>query len=907
MNKHHSCLNTRAIIEYFLENSPEQVPNLLEGLGPEIEALSNPQEFLMEINNWVSSDVMLKMFDNAKQLSKDDDIAFKIGFEAAARKKLGYVQRIIMFAYKNPRRTLKKAQTINDKFNKNKVIEIVETSRDRATIRLHWLKHIPSCLDFCLYNKGIYSGIPTIWNLPPAQVIENKCFFRGDEYCEYQLLWEKRSVFKETLLRTLIPWRLLTSTIEELERDKELLKKKFDEVHRLNVQLKEKIDQLMCLTETSAAVLSVLQLEELLQATLRLLINFAKLDRAGIFLLDNKEKVLELQHAVGIEADLFEKLKGYKIPLSKVDNIIARVAMNGIPIVIHDVDRSKLNKTNILIQQFQPKVFILAPLTVRGKVIGVILADRLDPHTTITAADKEFVVSFANQIAIALENAILYRKLEISERKYRELVENAHEGIWIIDEHGIIKFVNRRMRKITGYAELEGKNISEVFAPDNTKIFLEVLFQNLKGTSVQKELDFTVKDGGQVSVIMSSVPLVEKDQFLGAFAMFTDITEKKKMEKQLLQKQKMEAIGTLAGGIAHNFNNILMNIMGLTSLAKTALDNCHPAAAELKHIEQEVGKGAELTKQLLSYGRDTQHKPKATDLNKLLNQTAELFCRTRKEIRIVKNLTPNLPAIEVDQWQLEQVFLNLFINACQAMSEQGELVLSTKEVILQEDFCQPHGQAPGPYIHLALTDSGIGMDAETKARIFEPFFTTREIGQGAGLGLATSYAIIKKHKGIVEVDSEPGKGTTFHIFLPVTPKSIVSEPVAELQFVRGYGVILLVDDEDMLRTVGAKILERLGYTVLQAQSGKQAISIYQDQKDRIDLVILDMIMPGMSGGETYSFLKQINPDIKVLISSGYGLEGEGSKMIDADHLDFIQKPYRIEVLSQKIADILNIN
>ncbi|MFP3868659.1 MAG: response regulator [Desulfobacteraceae bacterium] len=907
MQKHHSCLNTRAIIEYFQEISPSQVPKLFEGLGPEIDALDNPQEFLMEINNWVSSDVVIKMFDNAKKITKDNEIAFKIGFESAARKKLGYVQRIVMFAYKNPRRTLKKVQAINDKFNKNKVIEIVETKRDRATIRLHWIKHLSSSRDFCLYNKGIYAGIPTMWNLPPAEVQETKCFFEGDEYCEYNFVWKKKSFFKELLLWMLVPWRLLTSTIEELERDKELLKKKFDEVHRLNVQLKEKIDHLMCLQETSTAVLSVLDLEELLQATLRLLLNFAKLDRAGIFLLDDNGRVLELQYGVGIEADLLNKLRGYKIPISKVDNIIARVAMNGIPIVIQDVEHSKLNKANILLQQFKPKVFMLAPLTVRGKVIGVILADRLDPKAVITETDKEFVVSFANQIAIALENAILYKKLSISERKYRELVENAHEGIWIIDENGKIKFVNRRMREITGYAELENRNISEVFAQENTKILIEALFQNLKGNSVRRELEFMVKDQGRVSVIMSSVPLVENDQFLGAFAMFTDISEKKKMQKQLLQKQKMEAIGTLAGGIAHNFNNILMNIMGLTGLAQSDIGGSHPVYAELKQIEQEVSKGADLTKQLLSYARGNQFEPKPTDLNALIGKTADLFCRTRKDICIAQNLAPQLPPVEVDQGQFEQVLLNLFVNGWQAMSNAGELVLSTREVYLGEDYCRINGQQPGRYVHIALSDFGEGMDAQTKARVFEPFFTTRDVGQGTGLGLATSYAIIKNHKGIIEVESEKGRGTTFHIYLPVTQKPIVTEEAVSHQYIKGSGTILLVDDEEMIRTVGTKILERLGYKILPAESGQRAISIYREGKDDIDLVILDMIMPGMGGRETYKLLKQINPGVKVLISSGYGLEEEGPGMIEDGNLDFIQKPYRIEALSQKIADMLNMN
>ncbi|MBM4284290.1 MAG: PAS domain S-box protein [Deltaproteobacteria bacterium] len=249
MEKHHSCLNTRAIIEYFQEHFPEEVSGLFRELDPEIDQLPDPQEFLMEINNWVSSRVVIKMFQNARRLSQDPEIAYKIGLDSAARKKLGYVQRIILFAWKNPRRSLPKVQKVNDKFNRNKRVELVEATRHRAVVRLHWFPEVPAVSDFCLFNKGIYTGIPTIWNLPPAILVENKCYFKGDDYCEYQLKWVWKFSLKESLLRMLTPWRALRYTIDELERDKELLKRKFDEVHILNIQLREKIDQLLNLQE----------------------------------------------------------------------------------------------------------------------------------------------------------------------------------------------------------------------------------------------------------------------------------------------------------------------------------------------------------------------------------------------------------------------------------------------------------------------------------------------------------------------------------------------------------------------------------------------------------------------------------------------------------------------------------
>lgn len=598
MEKHHSCLNTRAIIEYFQENLPEEVSGLFNGLGPEIEGLANPQEFLMEINNWVSSDVVTRMFENAKKLSHNNNIAFKIGFESAARKKLGYVQRIIMFAHKNPRRSLKRVQEINDKFNRNKTIELVETKRDSAVVRLHWFRDIPAHIDFCLFNKGIYSGIPTIWNLPPAILEESKCYFQGDDYCEYHLKWQKRFSLKESMLKFLVPWRALTYTIEELERDKELLRKKFDEIHRLNIQLKEKIDQLMCLQETSTAVLSVLNLEKLLQVTLRLLVNSAKLDRAGILLLDEQAEFLELTYAVGVESELFDKVRNYKIPVSKVDNVIARVAMTGTPAVIQNVERSKLNLNNPLIQQFKPKAVILAPLTVRTKIIGVLLADRVHPEAMISEGDKEFVVSFANQIAIALENAILYRKLEVSERKYRELVENAHEGIWIIDDKGQIKFVNRRMREITGIDVLENKNAYDLFDWNSRKLLGNVLARNKKNRVAQQELEITCKNRGVAAVIMSSVPLFENGEFIGAFAMFSDITALRETEKRFRKIFEEAAIGMSLvdmEGYLLDSNPALQQMLGYTKeelYRRSHQDFTHPEDVQTSiRMFQELGEG----------------------------------------------------------------------------------------------------------------------------------------------------------------------------------------------------------------------------------------------------------------------------------------------------------------------------
>jgi signal transduction histidine kinase/FixJ family two-component response regulator len=377
------------------------------------------------------------------------------------------------------------------------------------------------------------------------------------------------------------------------------------------------------------------------------------------------------------------------------------------------------------------------------------------------------------------------------------------------------------------------------------------------------------------------------------------------LEKQLLQAQKMEAVGTLAGGIAHDFNNLLMGIQGLSSLMLLDITSTHHHYEKLKNIEQYVLRGADLTKQLLGFARGGKYEVKPTDLNELLAKSSQMFGRTKKEISIFTKLDPEVWTVEIDQGQIEQVLLNLYVNAWQAMPGGGGLYLDTKNVILDESGPQPFYVKPGKYVQVSIADTGVGMDDRTKERIFEPFFTTKEMGRGTGLGLASAYGIIKSHGGVITVQSVKGQGTTFVIHLPASERRPEKEKTPINMLLQGHETILLVDDEEMVLNVAVEMLKRLGYKILTAQSGQEALEIFKRHKEAIDLIVLDMIMPGMSGSETYNLLKNILPDIKVLLSSGYSISGEATEILNRGCQGFIQKPFDIKQVSCKIRDILD--
>jgi CheY-like chemotaxis protein len=366
----------------------------------------------------------------------------------------------------------------------------------------------------------------------------------------------------------------------------------------------------------------------------------------------------------------------------------------------------------------------------------------------------------------------------------------------------------------------------------------------------------------------------------------------------------MEAIGTLAGGVAHDFNNLLMGIQGYTSLMLLNMEPGHQYYEKLKNVEHLVRSGADLTKQLLGFARGGRYQVKVTDLTEVLKNLAAMFMRTKKEITVHEKYQDDLYPVDVDQSQIEQAFLNLYVNAWQAMSGGGHLYVDAQNVTLDENYLKSYSVLPGRYVLVSVTDTGVGMDERTMKRIFEPFFTTKEMGRGTGLGLASVYGIVKGHKGLINVYSQVGHGTTFNIYLPASKEEAKNPAQDPEELLKGDETILLVDDEETIIDVGREILETLGYKVMVASGGREAIEIYRAHRQDVALIILDMIMPDLEGGKTFDALKEIEPKVSVILSSGYSLNSETEAIMQRGCKAFMQKPFNVYALSRTIREVM---
>lgn len=492
------------------------------------------------------------------------------------------------------------------------------------------------------------------------------------------------------------------------------------------------------------------------------------------------------------------------------------------------------------------------------------------------------------------------------------ILNNAPFLMWLKDREGRFLAVNDVFAKSCGQQfpqAVVGKTDFDVWPADLAEGY-RADDREVMDLKVQRQVEEQVFDQGGVKWFETfKTPILdEQGHVVGTTGFARDITEQKGLQRQLLQAQKMEAIGTLAGGIAHDFNNLLQVTLGYSDLLLSEKSKADPDYAELQKIHQAALSGAELVKNLLMFSRKSDPEPVAMDLNKKIQHVEKLLHRTiPKMIDIRLDLASGLARINADSAQIEQTLMNLAVNAKDAIGEQGSLTIRTDNVTLDEEYCRFNIEAkPGEYVLLSVSDTGHGMDTETLRHVFEPFYTSKELGRGTGLGLAMVYGIVKQHGGHIECSSEVGEGATFKLYFPALPS--IGEPAFERPDIlpaSGSETVLLVDDEDLVRELGQRILMRSGYTVLMATNGEEALEIYGREKEHITLVILDLIMPAMGGKDCLKKLLEIDPEAKVLVASGYSPDASTEECLDRGAKGFVAKPFRVKELLQQVRTALH--
>ena len=699
-----------------------------------------------------------------------------------------------------------------------------------------------------------------------------------------------------------------SKTIDELESENRLLR---DQISEVQNRYEEKIAELSLIRELGMALFHVQDFRVTCQYILETIINNSVAQNCSIMLLDAEKEQLFLLCALSPNG------KGYILEPGKVfskENVIycfragegaaGRALLEKRPVLIKNTEKSDvflLDPDN----RVEIKSLLSVPLIIQDDSIGVINVSHSDKGV-FEPSDVYLFNVIAGFVTILVHGVLNYEKLQYSEANYRALSECSNNGIALIqgDAH---YYANPKYEELTGYSaqELNGISFEEIFQNPNPRTDLSVILSSLRRESIHEVFHARVlrKSGGSMDVEISASSIIYNGKRTLILSIL-DITDRKILEKQLIQSQKMQSMGTLAGGIAHNFNNLLMGIQGNASLALMEMDSGHPYFRNLSNIEKLVRNGSKLTNELLGYAREGKYEIKPVNLNIVAKETSEIFGATRKDIQIHYDLSQKILGVQADQGQIEQTLLNLYVNAGDAMPEGGELFIKTLNITDRDMRYKPYTPKSGNYVMLSIRDTGMGMDKNTMDRVFEPFFTTKGLAKGTGLGLASAYGIVKGHGGYIDVDSAEGRGTTFTIYLPATREVIIREREPSDALYIGSGTVLFVDDEEIVLYTGEQMLTRLGYRVLTAKSGVEAIQVYQKNMGSIDLVLLDMVMPEMGGGATYEKLKEISSTVRVLLSSGYSLDGQASEIMNKGCDGFIQKPFNLKKLSQKVKEIL---
>jgi PAS domain S-box-containing protein len=807
----------------------------------------------------------------------------------------------------------------------------------------------------CENRRGVFEGIAKLFTNKLAQIEHDTCMHISGDRCIYRIRWEEspsfiwKRVSNYTSLACLIasicvlfsfPFSYSVTAIlsmalvamgvslyqARLEKNELTLTSKN---HRaladdLLDEINTRYNNAMLIQEIGQASSNILDIDELMAFAMETVKKRLYFDR-GLIMLANQEGT-RLVYKVGYGYSSAEEslLKSAEFhldnPKSRGPFVVAFKKQK--PYLVNDIgsiEKDISERTRDFISNLHVESFICVPIIYEGKSEGILAVDNHRLKRPLNQSDLNLFLGIAPQIGISINNARSYQRIREREEQFRALAENAPDIIYTTDITGTFTYVNPAWERLLGHAREEvcGKFFVAFVKQDDVRRFRK-LFEEIRDNRRHfSGVDGTIlhKNGSERLFNMSGAPnLNAEGNVIGAVGTFRDVTKQRMLENQLLHASKMEAVGTLTGGIAHDFNNIIQAISGYNQLLMMKKNESDPDWKYLANIDRLNQRATDLIKQLLIFSRKVDIKLQAMDLNEEIKEYYNLLKEIiPRMISVDLDMEANLWKIKGDPSQLGQVFMNLSVNARDAMPEGGILRIKTENVIVEEKIVR-HGMElnPGYFVLLRVSDTGHGMNQESLAHIFEPFYSTKEAGKGTGLGLAVVYGIVANHGAHICCESEPARGTTFNIYFPALNGPDREAPVADNgpmdeKFPAGEEILLLVDDEEYLLETTKILLEQYGYRVLTAENGEKAIEIFKNEKTKISLVILDLQMPGMGGLKCLDALLNIDPQAKVIISSGYMAISSQREMMDKGAVGFIQKPYRYQDISNLVRGVLDQN
>ena len=792
----------------------------------------------------------------------------------------------------------------------------------------------------CENRRGVFEGIAKLFTNKLAQIDHNTCMHISGDRCVYTISWEETRAFiwkrvanysylaciiasplvlyafpdgYSVIAILLMALAAMGVSLYQAHLEKMELTLTFKNHRALADDLLDEINtrynNTMLIQEIGQASSNILDIEELMAFTMEAVKKRLNFDRGLIMLANQEGDRLLYKVGYGYSPEEEALLKSVEFhldnPKSRGPFVVAfkkqkPFLVNGIESIEKDISE----RTHDFISRLHVESFICVPIIYEGKSEGILAVDNHRLKRPLHQSDVNLFLGIAPQIGISINNARSYQRIREREERFRALSENAPDIIYTTDIAGAFTYVNPAWERLLGHVKEDvcGKHFVAFVKPDDVRRFRELFKEIRDGRRHFSGVDGTIlhKNGSERLFNMSGAPNLDAEgNCVGVVGTFRDVTKQRSLESQLLHASKMEAVGTLTGGIAHDFNNIIQAISGYNQLLMMKKNESDPDWKYLANIDRLNQRATDLVKQLLIFSRKVEINLQAMDLNAEINEYYNLLKEViPRMISVDLDMDAGLWKIKGDPAQLGQVFMNLSVNARDAMQEGGVLQIKTENVIVEEKT-ERHGMElnPGCFVLLRVSDTGQGMNQETLAHIFEPFYSTKDSGQGTGLGLAVVYGIVANHGGHICCESEFGRGTTFNIYFPALNGPVSEAPVAGIEpeegkFSAGGEILLLVDDEGYLQETTQLLLEQYGYQVLTAESGEKAIEIFNNEKANISLVILDLLMPGMGGLKCFDALRNLDPNIKVIISSGYMASSKQREVMNKGAVGFLQKPYR---------------